>query len=345
MIKPVLSNHKKLGWCGIIYGKPGVGKSSLLSTNPKAVFVGTEHNSLLNCQTHPENPAKTYTEFLNHFKWADSLPSDVCDTIVVDTISEVEILMMRDFLKADQNLNTALGGYGAGREHLKKMYSDFFKDHLNPAKLNGKNVVFISRLLKLEETDEETGSTYTRTYPQIEKNKSYEMFAGEMDFIFSIKPISPTKTGELRTSGYNIHTYPSAGSDAKNRFNLSPLYFVPYTQDRKKISNLQRTTWNNIVNDINSYYLQLSPTPIEKAIEEKKEKKPKPVVKKKDPPKQETGADVKEHLVNSIIEAATKLKDKGVNVTIHPREKLLIQKEETLLKFKTFYNKKLSEVE
>lgn len=257
-----VSGIKKTNFVGLIYGKPGVGKTTLLASIPKAVFVGTERNDFVNCLRHPSGPAKNYAEFLSHFSWASKLSNDVCDTIVVDTISEVEMLMIATFLKGG-NLNTAMGGYGAGREELKKMYSQFFRDYVSQAR-ETKNVIFIARLIKADETDEETGNTYTRTYPQIEKNKSYEMFAGEMDFIFSLKPVAPDKTGSLRTEGVNIYTRPSAGSEAKNRFNLPSYYF--WARDNKGGEN---SVFPQIVGDINNFF----------GVEKTPKKKPAPVKK------------------------------------------------------------------
>lgn len=257
-----VSKFKRKPYVGCIYGRPGVGKTTLLIHSPKPVFIGTEaNNNIDGVAGHPEGACQTFDQFLSHFNWATELPDDVCKTIVVDTISEVEALIIQSFTKANENLNTAMKGYGAGREELAKRYFNFFKNFVAKATSKGKNVIFIARVIKQEETDEETGSTYTRTYPKVEKNKSYEFFAGEMDFIFSIKAVAPESTGNQKTEGRMIYTRPSAGSDAKNRYNLKPFYFIPVPSGVNQVFAFQKKAWDDIESSINKFYESKNATP------------------------------------------------------------------------------------
>ena len=246
-----ISTLKQKAIVGTVYGRPGVGKTSLLSGLNNSVVIGTERNSNIDCLGHPDGVCKTYSQFLKQFEWAYNLPNDVCKNIIIDTVSEVETLMAKSFFKkSTDNLNTCLGGYGTGREELYKTYFNFFKEHVNKAIANEKNVIFIARVDRREELDEETGSSFTRTYPKIEKNKCYEFFAGEMDFIFSIKAVAPSETGVRKTEGFCIYTRPSAGSDAKNRFNLKPMYFINYFENIEGVKKAQKELINQIFSDI-----------------------------------------------------------------------------------------------
>ena len=327
MILPI-KKIEKSNIVGCIYGRPGVGKTTLLSNIPKAVFIGTEANELIDCLKHPDGPSKSYKDFLEKLQWALDLPEDVCDTIVIDTISEVEILMINSFLVGKQNINTAMGGYGAGYQELKKLYYKLFYEHVKKAK---KDIIFIARQIKAEETDEETGNTYTKTYPMVEKNRVYEFFAGEMDFIFSIKQLSPKQTGKQDSFGAGIYTMPSVGGDAKNRFGLKDMYFWPRQKNVVSV-------WPKIKADIDTFF--------KKRYDEKKEKpekeKPKNAKPEKEKSEKKDPKTDPNHPANEAFDLMHECLKKKIKVTSYPYQEFLKQKPERLEKFKEYYIDKLS---
>ena len=347
---------------GIVYGKPGVGKSSLLASNPKSVFVGTETNDNVNCLTHPDGISTSFQQFIDRFMWAAQLPAEQCDTIVVDTISEVEVLLINSFLMRGTNLNTTHKGFGAGREELKKRYFNFLTNQVNQAvNKYGKNVIFIARLYKENEMDEETGAEFIKSYPQIEKSKSYEMFAGEMDFIFSMKPLLPERTGELKTKGICIYTSPSAGSDAKNRFNLKPMYFIPYTEGLQKIHGNLKRTWLEITKDIDNFYTQFFPPKKTSSKTKKTASKPRlasqeevkesmetaqPGTGKVEEPSFEDKAEeksVEKSLAENVFDLMNECLKNNIKVTKWPLDTFKKASPERLEKFRIYYQEVLKQ--
>lgn len=120
----------------VLYGIPGIGKSTFASQAYNPVFVPTEDG--LSALKHiPQFPvAKTIQEFEENL---DSLISEKHDfkTVIIDTADWLETLICEDILKTQKgsNMATACGGYGAAwgvlknrfRSILQKM--EYFRDN------------------------------------------------------------------------------------------------------------------------------------------------------------------------------------------------------------------------
>lgn len=120
----------------VLYGIPGIGKSTLASQAPNPVFVPTE-DGLSALKNVPQFPvAKTIQEFESNI---DMLIREKHEfsTVIVDTADWLETLICEDILRANKSANmaTACGGYGAAwgvlknkfRELLNKM--EWFRDN------------------------------------------------------------------------------------------------------------------------------------------------------------------------------------------------------------------------
>lgn len=110
----------------VIYGKPGVGKTTLAAKKSKSVLFDFERGSKF-----VEHPLKISVSSLQAFR--EKLHPIVNDkdrpeTIIIDSITAVEKMIQREILAESgaKNLATALGGYGNA---YKEAVSRFAKLH------------------------------------------------------------------------------------------------------------------------------------------------------------------------------------------------------------------------
>lgn len=183
----------------IIYGDYGMGKTTLASMAPNPVFIGLDDGGrkLHNPQTG---------ELLAHIPGVDTF-KDVrdaldacldldCQTVVIDTITELEILAEPytfDTVPLPKNAarrNLEAYGYGKGRNH---MYDTMRLPLLNCDKLiaAGKNVIAIAQLSCNTRTND-IGEKYVKEGPQLfhsEKGTSVlNLWCRWSDHIFRIAP-------------------------------------------------------------------------------------------------------------------------------------------------------------
>jgi len=120
----------------VLYGIPGIGKSTFASTAPNPVFVPTEDG--LSALKHiPQFPvAKTAREFEDNIS---SLINEEHNfkTVIIDTADWLENLLCEDILRESKGLcmQTACGGYGAAWGVLKNRFRsilqklEYFRDN------------------------------------------------------------------------------------------------------------------------------------------------------------------------------------------------------------------------
>lgn len=158
----------------IIYGDYGMGKTTLASMAPNPVFIGLDDGGRK--LHHPQT-----NELLAHIPGVDTF-KDVrdaldacldldCQTVVIDTITELEMLAEPYTFKtvplpknaARQNLEAY--GYGKGRNH---MYDTMRLPLLNCDKLiaTGKNIIAIAQLNCNKRTND-VGEAYLKEGPQL----------------------------------------------------------------------------------------------------------------------------------------------------------------------------------
>ena len=136
----------------LIYGNPGIGKSTLAASFPKPLFLLTEETGLTGVDSLPV--ATTFGQFWNY---VDGLLSAAekgeldYKTIVIDSVSRLDSLVVDYVLKDEPastgkkqtTLSSACGGYGAGFERAAHIHRGL-KAHLNRFQEFGIAVVYVT---------------------------------------------------------------------------------------------------------------------------------------------------------------------------------------------------------
>jgi hypothetical protein len=151
----IISGRIKKPFAIVVFGIPGIGKSTFASHAPSPIFLGAEENDELDVNRLPM--AKTFEEFNKQLDYVLSLPIGQYKTVVIDTIDSVEKLLHRQILNDDPKAKGAMGkahgGYGKAyeiaetemlsvREKLKTM-----RDQM------GMNVILLAHSKKRQSTD------------------------------------------------------------------------------------------------------------------------------------------------------------------------------------------------
>lgn len=120
----------------VLYGIPGIGKSTFASKAPNPVFVPTEDG--LSALKHvPQFPvAKTAKEFEDNIDTLINEPHNF-NTVIIDTADWLEALICEEILKESKGscMQTACGGYGAAWGVLKNRFRsilqklEYFRDN------------------------------------------------------------------------------------------------------------------------------------------------------------------------------------------------------------------------
>ena len=122
-----------------IMGLQGVGKTMLGATFPNPVFIQVEAGTeTLEQEWRSVDNVYRWPKIRNSGElWAqlqalayEPFPDDVSiKTVVIDTITMLDAMFLREMIEvntkpnlAPPNLNTVLGGYGAGRKHLESLH-------------------------------------------------------------------------------------------------------------------------------------------------------------------------------------------------------------------------------
>lgn len=215
---------KKIPWSVLLYGVGGVGKSSLATHAPKPYFVDLENGlKRIECQK-TRTVLKSWQDVEAVLNWAASDDASQFETIVVDTITELESLLEKDICKAHGRPTLPDFGYGKGFDLLERRWYGVF-DLVDNILRAGRNVLFTGHD-KIEKYDSPTEEPYDRYSPKLHKKSSPVVIAKVDGVLFmhwetvvrskeqSDKMIASTTKRRL------INTEEGAAWIAKNRFRL-----------------------------------------------------------------------------------------------------------------------------
>lgn len=217
----------------IVYGEPGVGKSTFAALSPSPLFIGAEENDELNVDRAPA--CSSFEDFEKQLEWVlKNNPKN--ETIVIDTIDSIDKFLTRHILDTSKNKTRAMGqahgGYGAGNDIAASEWARLRDTYLKPIRdVQKKNIIILAHSQKKNVTDTVLGlnhDTYELTLHHKVQNifvdwVSAVMFATEISY-FKEDP-NTDKMFAIGNGERVLLTSGRPGHLGKNRFNLP--YQIP----------------------------------------------------------------------------------------------------------------------
>lgn len=112
----IISGKQRSPLFSVLYGVPGVGKTTFAESTPRPLFLGPEKSEQVTSDRFP--PVKSLAEFMGRLKdiTAGKYKKNGNKTLVVDSITGMERIIHDEICKNDKNkkatMATACGGYG-----------------------------------------------------------------------------------------------------------------------------------------------------------------------------------------------------------------------------------------
>jgi hypothetical protein len=229
-----------------IYGRPGIGKSTLAAAFPKPLFVLTEETGISGVDALPV--ARTFDEFRASIKELLAIEDLPYKTIVIDSISKLDALIVRSILDNEpldkhgnkpSTLNAACGGYGAGNIRAQSVHRGF-KGYMDKFQERGITVIYVSHLAvtKLKTPDSEDYDIHSIV---MNHDKSREVYIDDVDGVFLCKLrsfVTKTESGRdiIKSTGDRIII---TGMDdahvSKNRFKMPKEIGMSFEEIKKYI--------------------------------------------------------------------------------------------------------------
>ena len=210
----------------LIYGPPGMGKTTLASEFPNALFVQVEDGTPSGLSLTGFHP-KSYEDVIDAI---GSLYSDdhAFGTIVIDTLDKLEPLIWDAACRANNWVNIESPGYGKGYVATGYLWRDLL-DGLNALRVDrGMNIVMIAHS-DVERFDDPRTASYTRYEVRMHKSRR-KLIEDEVDAILLINHEAVVKEEDL---GFNkkrshaegggqrfIYTEGRPAFNAKNRYGM-----------------------------------------------------------------------------------------------------------------------------
>ena len=205
----------------VIYGVPGVGKSTWASKANDVAFIDLE-GGLKYIDALKSDQIKTFNEFFEAFDIAKN--SEEIKTIAIDSLSELEEIVREEACAREGISNIAKGDYGSGYVAFKDLWNKTIK-YILEVQEQGKNLICIAHatIVKYEEPHQESYDRYNikldkRTLPKTIEGFDNILFA---HYETAVKKKDNSKTLKGITSGKRIvETREHPAWIAKSRANL-----------------------------------------------------------------------------------------------------------------------------
>ncbi len=205
----------------VIYGPEGIGKSTLASMFPDAVFIDYEHGTDTMDVARFDTP-KDYTLTLDLLN--SIAQEDCCKTVVIDTADRLEQLITAHVCSKHQIRSIEDAGYGKGYTYMAEAWLEVLKA-LDKIVESGKNIVLVAhaQMRKFEQPDEM--GAYDRWELKLSK-KSAPLIKEWSDMLlfcnYKTNVITDEKTKSRKAIGGKRVMYATHSPvyDAKNRFGL-----------------------------------------------------------------------------------------------------------------------------
>jgi hypothetical protein len=239
----------------VIYGVPGVGKSSLAAGAPNPIFLGPEENDELSVLRFPKTT--TYAQVMSYLDEliAGKHKSENIQTVVLDSIDAVERLITKEICDSEpgKTMETARKGYGkAWSESAAKLWA--LKEKLVTLRDQGQyNIIVIGHSIKNKFSDPLLATEYDTFEMCLHKGKKMDCNSFFIDWASTVL-FCNWKNYKSEDGNYavslgkrEILTEYRPSHIAKNRFNF------PYSIDMLDKPN-ELKTFGIIMNYIDQFY-------------------------------------------------------------------------------------------
>lgn len=250
----IITGKKKEPFNIILFGGPGLGKSTFAAHAPAPIFVGGEETLELDIARFPQ--PKSYADFvlqIDHL--ISTAKSSIYRTVVVDTLDSVESLLHRKILQEDPkqtgSMIAAHGGYGrsyevaAGQLLLLRDKFKILRDE------HGMNLIFLAHSKKAQAIDTILGLSYD-TYELNLHQKAQAVFVDWVSAVLFANYVVHQQQGTNteRTFAFGegervLLTEKRPGHLGKNRFSLPyemPLDFKVFHEAFNKFFDVGPST-------------------------------------------------------------------------------------------------------
>lgn len=210
----------------VIYGPEGIGKSTLASKFPDALFIDTEGSTKHMDVARLPNPT-SFAMLVKAVKYVVDNPG-VCKTLVIDTADWAETLCIDDFCASKQIKGIEDIGYGKGYIYIAEEFGRLL-NLLNDVIDKGVNAVLTAHatMRKFEQPDELGAydrwelKLQKKIAPMVKEWADMVLFANYKTLVVNVDSQGASKGKNKAQGGKRVmYTTHHVAWDAKNRFGL-----------------------------------------------------------------------------------------------------------------------------
>jgi hypothetical protein len=230
ILSQVTVRKRKRPIFGLLYGQPGIGKSTFGATLPKPIFIATERLDQISV---PKLPVPR--DFKALYDQVDALDKEEheYESIVLDTLDATELLIWQRVCSEGKvkSIEEFGGGWAKGYTRARELWTGLLSKLSDMSERY--NVLLTAHAHVKTFTDPSLSTPYDRWVMKIQ-DKSAEIVRQMVDLILFVqlettvqKDTPKARKGRGIVSGDRVlWTQPATGFEAKNRYDLeSPLEF------------------------------------------------------------------------------------------------------------------------